>query len=344
MMNGGRIMERIEPSNRCAYIDALRLFAVNMVIVLHCICYYFTDAYAGRPMWWVFGLINELARTGVPLFFMISGYLLLSSPNTLNIPLFYKSRLSKFMGPFLFWDIVYYCFFRVRNGQSVLSFDFFRELLRAGSSYHLWFMYSMILLCFMLPFVKKIMDGYDTKTQLLFFVIVVFQTTIRPLFNVIFDGKLLLFLSEDGVVGYLGYMVLGYILGKQTFSGNQLWYAGIGGGIAWIVFACCNCLLALSGRGYAFNGGYTVNHYIEAACLFVLFKSCSWESVKKPLQSASGLCLSVYFIHVLFLELIMPYIQGLSLSFFCLVLCVSTALLSFGTAFMYQHIKGMYKR
>lgn len=203
-------------------------------------------------------------------------------------------------------------------------------------------MYSIILLYFMMPFVKKVLDGYDTKIQMLFFVLVVFQTTIKPFFNIICNGSVYLFLSEDGVVGYLGYMVLGYILGKHTFSGYKLWCAGICGGMAWIVFSWCNCLLALGGRGYVFSGGYTINHYIEAACLFVLFKSCPWERVRKPIQSASSLCLSVYFIHVLFIELTIPYLRGLPLSFFCLALYVATAALSFGSSFLFQRMKNKY--
>lgn len=332
-------MGKAEPSNRYTYIDALRIFSINMVIMLHCIRYYFNDDYIGRAMWWVFGFVNELARTGVPLFFMISGYLLLSSPDTLNIKSFYKSRLSKFICPFLVWDAVYYCAHRVHNKQNILSFDFFKELLNTGSAYHLWFMYAIILLYFMLPFVKKIMDGFDLKGQMLFFIIAVFQTTIKPLFNIICGGKIYLFLSEDGVVGYLGYMVLGYILGQYTFSGCKLWRVGICGGVSWIVFSYWNCLLIQSGRGYVFNGGYTINHYIEAACLFMLFKSCPWEKIKKPLQSASSLCLSVYFIHVLFIELTIPHIQKLPLSVFCFVLYVATAILSFGTVYVFQSVK-----
>lgn len=313
-----------------------------MVIVLHCIYEYLIDANADPPLWWAFGVVNELARTGVPLFFMISGYLLLSSANTLNIKAFYRSRLSKYILPFLFWDIVYYCLYRVHNGSRILSFDFFKELLNNGSAYHLWFMYSIILLYFMLPFVKKALDGYDTKIQMLFFIIVVFQTTIKPFFNIFFSGKLYIYLADDGIVGYLGYMVLGYILGKTTFSGFKLWFAGICGGVACLVFAYCNCQFALSGRGYVFSGGYTINHYIEAACLFVLFKNFSWEKVKKPLQYASKLCLSVYFIHVIFIELIgrvMLSIQGLAPSSFYLVLYVATAVVSFGTAGVFQYIK-----
>lgn len=334
-------MKRAEPLNRYTYIDALRVFSINMVILLHCIYNYFNNADANveRHLMWIFSLLNELARTGVPLFFMISGYLLLSSSNTLNIKSFYKSRFSKYIVPFLFWDIVYYCLYRVYHGKSILSFDFFKELLNTGSAYHLWFMYSIILLYFTLPFVKKIMDGYDTKVHMLFFVIVVFQTTIKPFFNVICNGKLYLYLSEDGVVGYLGYMVLGYILGKNTFSGYKLWCAGICGGMAWIVFAYCNCQSALSGRGYIFNGGYTINHYIEAACLFVLFKSFPWERIKKPLQYASNRCLSVYFIHVLFIKFVTLFIQGLSPLFFCSVLYVATVVLSFGTTSIFNALK-----
>ena len=83
-------MEKNESRARVGYVDYVRVFAMVMVILLHCICDYANmEKNFGRPLWWLTGLLNEVTRTGVPLFFMISGFLLVDDEdidyNTIGI-------------------------------------------------------------------------------------------------------------------------------------------------------------------------------------------------------------------------------------------------------------------
>ena len=337
-------MDKQKTGGHIAYIDALRLLAANMVIVLHCISDFFAYGYAGRKIWWTSVFIGELARCGVPLFFMISGCLLLHSPATASIKGFYRRRLLKFAVPFLIWDAIYYCFFRIRDGLSVWDLDFFRELFKSGSAYHLWFMYALLLLYLGMPFVKRVLDSSGSKAQILLLLLILFQTTLKPLLNTVLHGRLYIFLAEDGVVGYLGYAVFGYILGSRTFSRKAVAVSAVIGVAAWLLFAYLNCTAALEGRGYIWSYAYTVNHYIEAGALFIVMGSLSLKRIEKPLGLLSGLCLPVYFVHVLILELIKPRLSSLPLTLFCSVLFVLTAAISFSFAYALRCAKRLLLR
>ena len=74
------------PASRRGYLDVLRCLAIFLVIALHC-----TAGQIVRPelfgtrTWLACDIVNGFARMGVPLFFMISGFLLLSCSGTSSI-------------------------------------------------------------------------------------------------------------------------------------------------------------------------------------------------------------------------------------------------------------------
>ncbi len=156
-------------SSRYAYIDLLRCLAAFLVILLHCIAGYTGNTVLfGTRTWWACDIINSFARMGVPLFFMVSGFLLLSSEKTDCVQTFYKNRVSRLCVPFLFWDIVYYFESCVLEGRSPGLLPFLNELTRQGSKYHLWFVYQIMALYLLMPFLKKIVDG-STRRELQIF-------------------------------------------------------------------------------------------------------------------------------------------------------------------------------
>ena len=106
---------------------------------------------------------------GVPLFFMVSGFLLLSSEKTDCVQTFYKNRVSRLCVPFLFWDIVYYFESCVLEGRSPGLLPFLNELTRQGSKYHLWFVYQIMALYLLMPFLKKIVDGSTRRGLQIFY-------------------------------------------------------------------------------------------------------------------------------------------------------------------------------
>lgn len=294
---------------RYAYLDVLRCAAIYLVIGLHCIGDMLEDRYLfATPTWWAVDLVSGVVRMGVPLFFMISGYLHLNDPRTDNVLEFYRRRLGKLLPPFLVWDLIYFqvkCF--TEEGWKVNELGFVRELTGLGSQYHLWFVYQMAALYLLMPFLKKIVD-HSSETELLIFLgVVLLQPTIFRLLNVVQD--LAVFGPFLAIVeGYAGFLLVGYLLGTKELSPRArrwiyvLGLVGLVGG-AYANFASSK---PTNIRLYG-NEGYFITHYMTSSACFVLAKQ-TVEKLPGWLKGAagklSGLTFGIYFAHVLVMDLI----------------------------------------
>ncbi len=126
---------------RLIFLDFLRVLAICFVVVLHVITSYFSSSASfGRPLWWIVVYLNELTRTGVPLFFMLSGFLLLSNPSTAQYASFYKKRFAKIVPPFLVWSVLYYLYYCIADGPPV-GVSFFNKIFYGGPAYQIWDIY-----------------------------------------------------------------------------------------------------------------------------------------------------------------------------------------------------------
>ena len=330
---GKRLAE--ETASRYVYIDLLRCLAAFLVILAHCIAGYTSSAALfGTRTWWVCDVLNSFARASVPLFFMVSGALLLSSEKTDHIRTFYKSRASRLCVPFLFWDTVYYLETCLLEGRVPGLLPFLNELTRQGSKYHLWFVYQIAALYLLMPFLKKIVDGSARRELWLFFFIVLLQPTIFRFINIMQRAVYIApFLAV--VEGYAGFLLAGYLLDARPISRRrrQAIYAAGCGGLAGGVIG--NFLFSSPEKIVMyFNEGYSIVHYLTAGALFLLAKETAGslpERLSRPAGSLSKRTFGIYLIHVLFLDFYngaMPRL-GLSLppslNIICSFLFVSAA-------------------
>lgn len=292
---------------RYYYLDYLRGGAMVLVMVLHAFCNYFGNgANAGTPLFGVTAYIMELARCGVPLFFMISGFLMLGS-GEINIKSFYKKRYAKIAVPFLLYSLFYYII-----GYEERSIGgFIKELLNVSTAYHLWFIYAILLLYAIVPFIKMITDKCSDKLLWLFFGLVIFQTTIKPFLNIISGGRFYVFLTEDFMCGYMGYMILGLILGRCELKRSVRIVIYAAGALFFAITPLAEIKNITETGAPIFAGGYNINHYAEAAAIFLLAKRVVPQKGKHSFAAlVSSVSLSAYFIHVF----VMDKLWGLHLS------------------------------
>lgn len=282
---------------RYYYLDFLRGGAMIMVMVLHAVCNYFNNAEnAAYPLYTVTAYIMELSRCGVPLFFMISGFLTLGGGET-DIKTFYKKRFLKVAVPFLLYSLFYY----IIGFENKSAAGFVKELLNVSTAYHLWFIYAILFMYAIAPFIKMITDRCSGKMLCLFFLLTIFQTTLKPFLNIISGGRVYVFLTEDFMCGYLGYMILGLILGKYELKGavRAAIYAAA---LAFFLIVPAVEVESMRSSGtLLFAGGYNINHYAEAAALFVLGKRVL-NRENRPAKLVANVSFSAYFIHVFVME------------------------------------------
>lgn len=323
------------------YLDIIRCAACLMVILLHSISpYIFNASYYGTKSWGMFLVMNSICRTGVPLFLMISGYLLLSDYRSGGIGDFYKRRIPHIVLPLAAWNAIYYVFFAVVDKTPISFMDFTGKVLNSGSAYHLWYLYTLLGIYLLIPFLKKITDACSLKQLCLLLLLICFCGTIRPFINTV--TPVYIYFFDPLANGYLGYFLLGYILGKLPLKKRftiPLLTAGLSGLLLDVIHG--SFASSPSGIVLPHNGGYDIAHFLLAAGLFVLVRGVFGSAVGIGfLKRLSRLTFGVYLTHVIFIELIQRYLlpelspaAGALYTFSLAVIC------SFLTVFLFSKIK-----
>lgn len=338
--------------NRVLFLDFLRCSAIFFVIVLHAMTPFITDAtYYGKPSWYLCVLQNPINRIGVPIFFMISGFLMLSNPKTENISEFYKRRIPRIVIPLISWNLIYWVMNSVFIGTPLRLSDFFTALINEGSCYHMWFAYTLLGIYLITPFLKRIVNACNDYQLLIFIGIILFPSTIRPILNTIFPFYTYLF--PPLMEGYLGYYLIGYFIFKQQLS-FKVRMAVYTGGIIGYAVCVLGTLAASSSERIVlpFNGGYSFNHYLCAIAFTVFVRALldRWDrthcSKRGYMERLSQLVFGVYWSHVLFLDIfgrLLGKMNTITTTQFLILQIVLTVLSSFALASVIKKIPVLRK-
>ncbi|HDR2588974.1 TPA: acyltransferase family protein, partial [Enterobacter ludwigii] len=84
-------------------INLLKIVASFMVMLIHVSAVNFPKL--GKEEWDVSNFYNSFSRVCVPIFFMISGYFLITREESATA--FYKKRFTKIIPPLVFWSGVF---------------------------------------------------------------------------------------------------------------------------------------------------------------------------------------------------------------------------------------------
>ena len=289
------------------YLYNIRAFAIMCVILLHSITPYLSvSAYYGSKAYFFNLIVNSITRTGVPLFLMISGALILNDELTNDIKSFYKKRLSKLLIPLLSWNILYFLFY-VKLGKNELSLKLFIELvLNNGTAYHLWYVYNLLSIYIVAPFLKKIVDNSSIKQLTFLMVLIGFCTTIRPALNNMIS-PLYVYLFEPICNGYFLFFLAGYVLDKIELRKKTRWLFLVMGAMGiWISLWGNHTSSSIELINFKHNGGYDISSFLLSIAIFILFRSKIFHSngiIKSISQSSYGM----YFIHVALIDIVFEY-------------------------------------
>ena len=289
---------------RVLYLDVLRCYAIVFVVLLHAMVPFIANTqYFGSTSWLAMLAVNPFCRTAVAIFFMISGYLLLTDPLADKIGSFYKKRLPRLIIPLLSWNIIYFIYNAYVLGKQE---DYLSQLIDSGTAYHMWYVYTLIGIYLFAPFLKKIIDACSKKQVMGMFILLFMMTTVRPFINTV--APVYIHLFEPPLQGYFGFILLGYLLASVEFKRSQriLFYIGgvVGYAISVLLIYTRSTPEALD---FSINLGFSLPRYLLAAAIFVLAKQLFGKNdgtgrAAQTVTKCAGLIFGVYWVHVLVLE------------------------------------------
>jgi surface polysaccharide O-acyltransferase-like enzyme len=138
--------------------DVLRAAAILLVVVIHTSSGVLNAGPARGPgAWWAGNLFDSFARSGVPLFVLLSGWMLLT-PDRRHEPIasFLWRRGQRVVLPLVTWSALAYAWLALRDHRPVGWARFGRDLLNGPVYYHLWYVYILLGLYLAIPLLRPL--------------------------------------------------------------------------------------------------------------------------------------------------------------------------------------------
>jgi peptidoglycan/LPS O-acetylase OafA/YrhL len=216
---------------RIAFVDWIRVIACFMVMLVHASeNFYAADAsgLAGNVSmlaneanrFWVAFYDGGVARTAVPLFMIVSAFLLVPMKKDMTMGQFYRKRFMRILPPFFVFMLLYTFLPLAWGGMTwdqsmadlkMLPFNF------PSMAGHLWFMYPLISLYLIIPVVSPWLEKASAKDERIFLGLFALSTFI-PWIHLFVSPEIWgeCFWNRFSALwycsGYLGYLVLAHYI------------------------------------------------------------------------------------------------------------------------------------
>lgn len=211
-------MQDARKNDRSLAWDVTRAVACAMVVMVH-VCA--IDFYAFGPLWAPSVVYDAMCRVAVPLFFMLSGALILRKDEPV-LP-FYRKRIPRLLMPLVFWTIVYVYLFGDRSIPPMQQLAHYLML----PFEHLWYLYTALGLYLAAPYIGRMFRA-STDAEIRIFIAL--WLLVACVLN-----QVSLFFAESWnppdlwgaqfFSGFMGYFVLGAYLERcrPVTSGTGRW-------------------------------------------------------------------------------------------------------------------------
>lgn len=337
---------------RIVFLDYIRVFACFLVMVVHA-----SENFYGAPgstdmagpqsflaneadRLWV-AVYDGFSRMAVPLFMIVSAFLLAPMKEGQTSWQFYRQRCLRILPPFFIFMILYSTLpmlWGQIDGETSLK-DMSRIFLNFPTlAGHLWFMYPLISLYLFIPIISPWLKKATAKEEL-FFIGLFALSTCMPYLNR-WCGELWgqCFWNEYHMLwyfsGYLGYLVLAhYIRVHLTWNRSKRFITGailMVVGAVWTIYSFY--VQAIPGVlhvtpvieiGWAFC---TINCVLLTAGTFLMFTCIKSPKAPQLVTEMSKLSYGMYLMHIFWLGLwVTVFKQKLELPTVAAIPCIAVA-------------------
>lgn len=294
------------PARRASF-DLLKVVCCLSIILLHAITARVEKVDASAS-WLLADLLSSATREAVPVFFMISGALLLRK----DIPSYKEYFLKVFTNyaiP-LFGGLVAYKMLAMDQGDATSIFNTVFYNFEKNIGFHLWFMWTFLGLALVTPLLRPIVAGAKTMSLFLalWFVFCIAQPWLLAAGVKIPVANMLFML-------FTGYFVLGYCISVSTVRFNtSLLISGI-----FVSILNTALLTALASRDALvlnpiFYEGQSPWLLLCSACMLKLFLQRFPGPSTPLLRTLSGATFTIYIYHVIALSYVTRFIGPTSLA------------------------------
>ena len=297
------------------YISTLRVIAMFAVIAIH-IC---STAWSDFPDFDFTGgalycSIISVFHFSVPVFFMITGALMLDTNRDMGIEKLLRKYIFKYT-----LVIVVFCwmfsfievFFETRVITTKVILSSFLNMIQGKSWAHMWYMYTLLGMMFLVPILRFVARYADKKTIDFILISGIVFLSIVPTFEAYTEFKIGVVFPVSII--YPLYMLLGYWVDKEICKLKRK-------NCIFIFVSCLFALIALSVLQQHFNYSRMYAAYnsplilLFAVCIFGLIRNSVFRENKLILE-LDKLSFGVYIIHMFWINLAYKFLKINPLTF-----------------------------
>lgn len=316
------------PRERIPFLDYVRVVAIFMVMLVHASENFYsanTSGIAGNMSlvpceanrFWVAFWDGGVSRTCVPLFMIVSAYLLVPMRRGQTMAQFYRHRLLRILPPMLVFMLLY-CLLPLAWGGMTTE-QAWKDLVLLPFNFpsmagHLWFMYPLISLYLIIPVISPWLEKATAREERIFIGLFAVSTFIPWIHRFITPevwGECFWnpFTALWYCSGFIGYLVMAhYIRFHMHWNRRRRISVGTACFLAGAAFTCWS---------FWFNGSPGVlveTNHIEWAWhmtapnvvlatfgAFLLFTCINVKQAPAAITSISKLSFGMYLMHLFFL-------------------------------------------
>lgn len=308
-------------------VDILRIIAIILVIYNHTS----TDGYAyfttffdktipgyTSAVYLIYMFISVLCKVAVPIFFMISGFLLLGKIETYSV--IFKHRILKQVIVLVIISLLYYSISTTIKDKSIAGF---LEALYSGTiNGSFWFLYAYISFLLLLPFLRKMVNNMEKKEYYyLVLLVIIFKTLIPVLQYLLFVDmvKINAYMSIGSFADYaVLYPLLGYGIAKYPLTLKQKKYLYISAMILIeivMILTSFNILLTKRVDEEIYAKFFPCCEMVSSLSVYSIItdlsKKIKNEKIKSIIKTIGSCVFGVYLLHIIFLALLRPCFEGM---------------------------------
>jgi surface polysaccharide O-acyltransferase-like enzyme len=291
------------------WIDLVRVVAVFQVILIHLsfVIFFKEDFSSANSQ--AANFYDSFSRMSVPLFIMVSGYLLLGKSEPIND--FFRKRFVKVGIPTLFWSVAYLLWSvkAYRNGTMnpiAVVISMLKAIYLGNVEIHLWFLYILIGIYLVVPILRVFVSAASRQILTYYVILWFIGTSLFELMQHIIGSPTALVIPV--VTGYVGYFVLGYLLADIKLGSRGRYFSALGCIIAIAVtFVGTNILTSESGPiddyFYSYFSPATV---LASICSYWLLKELGENlgQAANIVREVSATSFGIFLIHIFVVELL----------------------------------------
>lgn len=292
---------------RVLYFDLLNIISCFGVVALHCSNTVFEYRLNHT---WIFALIVQVSfYWTVPIFIMLSGATLLNYREKYTTKVFFKRRVLRVVLPFLLWSTVF-LIWKLNSGELIW------ENWKTTLSWYLgngiesiyWFFYPLFGMYLMIPVLSILANQRYKKLFYYIFIIAAVYSCVLVYFPEHFQIYYNTTLFSPLANGFLGYIVLGWILSREELS-KKLRRVIYGIGILSFIVMFTVTVYKSYRTGtfdYTFFDATGCTAYGMAAAIFVWFRYRDWswldkKRIRRAIRAVSGASFGIYLIQMRFI-------------------------------------------